>query len=170
MPSQMPPVVFVATGKAAQYSVALEAYEAQSDAPSWWPARLTIAQEAAETSFKGRVHGLAGSSHVTFSALVARRGDRHVHADLLRGRLPLAGERHFQATFVAPNAAAHVRRLLHLSSSRGMPERQVVVAKEEAARIRSEYGVAFQMSIVVAFDPAATRASEARRADASPHL
>lgn len=170
MSSQTLPVVFRATGTASQYSVSLEAYEAQSDAPSWWPARLTIAKDAAERSFDGRVHGLAGAAYVTFSSLVERRGQRHVHADLLRGRLPADGEACFDATFVPPNAAAQVRSLIHQSNSRGVPADIAKAAKQEAARIRTDYGVPVSMEVVVAFEPSVSRTADARRGLKAPAL
>lgn len=171
MHTQPLPVVFRATGTSPQkYAVSIEAYEAQSDAPAWWPARLTIAQDAAERSFDGRVHGLSGQAYVTFSTLVERRGGRNVHADLFRGRLPAEGDSRFDATFVPPQAAAQVRTLIHQSNLKGVPAAQAVAAKEEAARIRATYGVDVRMDVVVAFDPTRVRTAEARRGLTAPGL
>lgn len=162
------PVVFRAEGTAAELAVSLEAYEAQSDAPAWWPARLTIAQDAAERSFDGRVHGLADNAFVTFSSLVERRGDRHVHADLLRGRLPAEGQGRFAATFVPPLAAAHVRNLIVMSNGKGVPSEQAKAAKDEAARVRAAYGMAVELDVVVAFEPSASRGTDLRRGAMTP--
>lgn len=172
MSAQTLPVVFRATGRAPaqQYSVSLEAYEAQSDAPAWWPARLTIAQDAAERSFDGRLHGLSGESYLTFSSLVERRGNRHVYADLLRGRTPSQASNAFAATFVPPHAAAQIRSLIHQASLKGVPLVVSESARAEAQRLRTEYGSEAALTVEIAFDPSAQRSADARRGVSGPGL
>jgi len=165
------PLVFKASGHAQGHPLSLETFEAQSDAPAWWPARLTLGTAPATRAFDGRVHGLDGqSAYITFATLVERRGDRNVYADILRGRKASAAGGPLEAVFVPPNAAAQIKTLIQHAAHGGVSKDVAQTARAEAQRIRETYGEAISLSVDLAFSPESQRSAAVRRADGSPRL